>query len=180
MAIGVAFRAFFAALGGGEKAQRIEAALSDQPAQDALPVPKEKEKKTAEPKPKKPARSDAVTLLAALQREARLVDIVKEPLDGYSDSQVGAAARDVLRDTAAVLDRMFALAPIVDEEENAVVETPADFDPARYKLSGNVGGTPPFKGSLVHHGWEATRCELPQWNGSDEAARVIAPVELEL
>jgi len=179
MAIGVAFRAFFAALGGGEKAAAIEAALSGEPAQEALPAPKSGG--TSKPEqPPKPRRSDAVTLLAALQREARLVDIVKEPLDEYSDSQVGAAARDVLRDTAAVLDRMFALTPIVEEEDNTEIETPAGFDPARYRLTGNVGGSPPFKGKLVHHGWEAARCDLPQWSGSDEAARVIAPVELEL
>jgi len=180
MAIGVAFRAFFAALGGGDTAQRIDAALRGGSAQEALPAPEKQEAKKEKPKKAKPTRSDAITLLAALQREARLVDIVKEPLDGYTDSQVGAAARDVLRDTAAVLDRMFGLAPVVDEEDNAQVETPAGFDPARYKLTGNVGGTPPFKGTLVHHGWEATRCDLPQWSGSDAAASVIAPVELEL
>jgi hypothetical protein len=33
-----------------------------------------------------PMRNDAITLLATLQREARLVDIVKEPLTEYSDA----------------------------------------------------------------------------------------------
>ena len=40
-------------------------------------------------------------------REARFVDLVNESLDGYSDAQIGAAARDVLRDSKKVLDRLF-------------------------------------------------------------------------
>ena len=66
-------------------------------------------------KPEPPVRNDAIGLLAALQREARFIDIVKEPLGDYSDAQVGAAARDVLRDCGAVLDRLFKLEPIVDK-----------------------------------------------------------------
>jgi hypothetical protein len=45
-----------------------------------------------------PARSEALNLLAAMQREARFVDFIREPLDGYSDAQIGAAARTVHRD----------------------------------------------------------------------------------
>ena len=35
-------------------------------------------------------RHDALSLLAVLQREARLLDFLKEPVEGYSDAQVGA------------------------------------------------------------------------------------------
>ena len=58
--------------------------------------------------PKPPARSEAITLLAALQREARFVDFIQESLAGYTDAQIGAAARDVHRDCGTVLKRMFA------------------------------------------------------------------------
>ena len=44
----------------------------------------------------------------------------------------------------------------------------------------NVAGEPPYRGQLVHHGWQATRCELPQWSGNDAAAMIVEPVELEL
>ena len=64
-------------------------------------------------KPPKAARSEAITLLATLQREARFVDFIKEPLDGYSDAQIGAAARDVHRDCGKVLDRLFAIQSLV-------------------------------------------------------------------
>ena len=127
-----------------------------------------------------PPRNDAITLVAALQREARFVDIVKEPLGDYPDEKIGAAARDVLRDCGAVLDRFFAIQPLVEDAEGAELETPADFDTARYRLTGNVSGNPPFRGQLVHHGWQATRCELPQWSGSEESTMLVAPVELEI
>ena len=116
-------------------------------------------------------RSDAITLLATLQREARFVDMVKEPLGNYSDAQVGAAARDVLRDCGQVLDRLFGLAPLVEQEEGSQVEVPAGYDAGRYRLTGNVSGDPPFRGQLVHHGWIATRCEVPSWSGSEQAQR---------
>ena len=102
--IGVAFRAFFGALGSGAVAQRIDQALRA----EALPGPEAKPKE--QPKaPAKPTRSEALILLAALQREARFVDFLMEPLDGYSDQQVGAAARDVHRGCSEAVERMFAI-----------------------------------------------------------------------
>ncbi len=129
---------------------------------------------------KPPARSEAITLLAALQRKARFVDFIQESLAGYSDAQIGAAARDVHRDCGAVLKRMFALRPAVADEEGKEVEVPAGFDAGRWRLTGNVTGQPPFHGRLVHPGWEATACELPTWSGSAAASRIVAPAEVEL
>jgi hypothetical protein len=51
--------------------------------------------------------------LAALQREARLVDFVQEPIAAYSDAQIGAAVRDVHRGCAEVIERLFSLKPVV-------------------------------------------------------------------
>ncbi len=130
--------------------------------------------------PSKRVRSDAISLLAALQREARLVDIVKEPLANFSDEQVGAAARDVLTNTGKVLDRIFDLQPLTDQEDGADVETPTNFDAGRYSLTGNVSGKAPYKGKLAHHGWEAKKCQLPDWTGNKTSANVVAPIELEL
>jgi hypothetical protein len=175
----LAIRVFFAALFSAAAAGRIKAALES----SSLPTADQKpqEPKPARPEmPKKPARSEAVTLLAALQREARFVDLTQESLDEYSDEQVGAAARDVLRDCRNVLDRLFKLTPVLTEEEGAEVEVPVGFDTGRFRLTGDVAGQPPFHGSLVHHGWEAAKCEIPQWSGSKQAARVVAPAEVEL
>ena len=105
---------------------------------------------TKPPAAQPPVRSEAMTLLATLQREARFVDFIQEPLAGYSDAQIGAAARDVHRDCGTVLERLFALRPVVPDEEGAEVEVPAGFDAGRYRLTGNVAGEPPFRGRLVH------------------------------
>lgn len=177
--IGVAFRAFFGALGSTETAERINAVLAG----TALP------KIDSEPKPPQaaaqrveaaPARSEAITLLAALQREARLVDLVKQPLAGFSDEEIGAAARNVLSDSAAVLDRFFALRPVVDSEEGATCDVPKSYDPARYKLTGAAEGAGPYSGKLAHQGWQATTVKLPVWTGSKDGALVIAPAEVEV
>ncbi len=178
MRLGTAFRAFFRALTDAGFAKQVATVLAGE-APAALPSPKPT---AAAHKPVKatPARSDALTLLALLQREARLVDMVKEPLGDYSDAQVGAAARDVLRDCGQVLDRLFALAPLVDQQEGSDVEVPAGYDAGRFRLTGNVTGEPPFHGRLTHHGWLATRCEIPVWTGSEQARQVVAPEEVEI
>ena len=139
-------------------------------------------RKNPPPKParKTPVRNDAINLLAALQREARLVDFIKEPIAGYSDAQIGAAVRDVHRDCAALLDRLFSLEAIESAAEGAEIEVAEGFDPARIRLVGNVAGQAPFRGKLCHHGWEAARCELPAWTGSDRSVLVVSPAEVEL
>lgn len=179
----IAIRVFFVVLFHGQIAAQVDEVLKKR----GLPQPMAAaELPRAEARPAKPAspkgavRSEAVTLLATLQREARLVDFVKEPLAGYSDAQIGAVARDVHRDCGAVLQRLFDLRPVVEEEEGAEIEVPSGFDAARFHLTGNVVGEPPFHGRLAHHGWIATACNLPAWTGSKESALIIAPVEVEL
>lgn len=125
-------------------------------------------------------RSDAIALLATLQREARFVDMVSESLDAYSDAQIGAAARDVLRDSGKVLTRVFSLRPVVGAEEGTTVEVPAGYDTGSYRLTGSVSRDPPFPGKLVHAGWQATKCDLPTWTGSQKAALIVAPAEVQL
>lgn len=178
--IWIAIKVFFVALFNGEVARKVDEVLQ----QRGLPAPEVVETlPRPEPQkivPPKPVRSEAVTLLATLQREARFVDFIKEPLGGYSDAQIGAVARDVHRDCGAVLERLFELKPVLEQEEGAEIEVPAGFDANRYRLTGNVTGEPPFHGRLMHHGWTAAKCEVPSWAGSEESALVVAPVEVEL
>jgi hypothetical protein len=175
----LAIRVFFAVLFDAAFAARVKACVESPTGSEV--EPKKGPPITPRPEaPKPPVRSDAITLLATLQREARFIDLVQEPLDQYPDEQVGAAARDVIRDCRAVLDRLFALRPVVLDEEGAKIDVPAGFDQGRFRMTGNVAGEPPFSGSLVHHGWEASKCEVPVWTGSTQAALVVAPVEVEL
>lgn len=178
MRIGLAFRVFFKTLFDAAFASQLTPLLDGE---QIAPAPQQKQQRTVAPPAKKAAaRSDALTLLATLQREARLVDMVKEPLSNYSDAQVGAAARDVLRDCGQVIERLFGLAPLVEQTEGSDVEVPVGYDAGRIRLAGNVSGEPPFQGRLVHHGWQATRCEVPAWKGSESSQLVVAPQEVEL
>ena len=128
----------------------------------------------------KPARSDAVSLLASLQREARLIDFLKEPIEGYSDAQIGAAIRDIHRDCGIVLERQFAIRPIFEQPEGSAVSTGEKSLAGRIKLSGNVIDQSPSSGILVHHGWQASKCDLPVWTGDADTASLIAPAEVEV
>jgi hypothetical protein len=190
--LGLALRVFWRILTGSLPVERVQVWLSEAdrgsaPSRDApssATAPPQAAAPLDRPAPpaasrSQPRRSDALTLLSALQREARFVDLVQESLTQYSDEQIGAAARDVLRDCRAVIDRMFALQPVLSGEENEMVETPAKLVAGRLRVTGNVSGDPPYRGRLVHHGWEATRCDLPSWAGDGESARVVAPAEIE-
>lgn len=130
--------------------------------------------------PPKPARSDAVSLLAALQREGRLIDFLKEPIDSYSDSQVGAAIRDIHRDCGTVLERQFAVRPVLEQNEGSTVSLGAQTGSGRIRLTGRVSEIVPTSGTLVHHGWQASKCEVPLWTGDADTAFVIAPAEVEV
>ena len=119
----------------------------------------------------------ALYLLALLQREGRLIDFCEEELAGFSDAQVGAAARTVHDGCRKAVREAFTLAPVRPEEEGAPVTLPPGFDPDAVRLTGNVSGNPPFSGVLRHHGWKATQVRMPAGRGD---ATVIAPAEVEL
>jgi hypothetical protein len=171
---------FFRVLCDRQLSERLQRLLIGDPADRKPKAPPADAPKPARPKVEPPARSEALTLLATLQREARFVDLAMESLSEYSDAQIGAAARDVLTDCGQVLQRMFAIQPVVDAADDSPQKLPSGFDTARYRLTGNVAGEAPYTGRLVHHGWEATRCELPRWSGPATATRVVAPAEVEV
>ena len=166
--IGTAFRSFFAALGGGDRAARLEQALSGPVASDEPPS-----ESPAKP-PSAPARSEAVTLLAALQREGRLVDFLMEPVEGFSDEQIGAAARELHRGCRATLDRLLPVEPVLslDEGERVVV---GEQPPGAVRMLGPAGEA----GQLVHPGWRVREMKLPQWTGADEEASIVMPAEVQ-
>lgn len=186
MRIGLAFKVFFKALAGGKSADALQAALLEQgDGRRSLPSPESViEKKVDKPAPvvvQAPARSDALTLLSALQREARFIDLVQEPLEQYGDAQVGAAARDVLRDTKKVLDRICGIQPLLNESEGTKIDLPESVSPMRWRLSGSQGSANGARrATIVHPGWKASFCQLPKWTGSDEDALVLTPAEVEL
>ena len=119
----------------------------------------------------------ALHLLSLLQREGRLIDFCEEELAGFSDAQIGAAARTVHDGCRKALRGALTLAPVRSEPEGSSVMLPPGFDPQAVRLSGNVMGSPPFSGVLRHHGWKATEVRMPAASGDPT---VIAPAEVEL
>jgi hypothetical protein len=123
--------------------------------------------------------ASALSLLAILQREGRLVDFLQEDVAGFADAEIGAAARVVHAGCRKALGQYIVLEPAMAAAEGARVTVPAGFDAQRIQLTGNVTGQPPFKGSLKHHGWVAKEVRLPAVAEALDP-RVIAPAEVEL
>jgi hypothetical protein len=153
------------------------------PAGEGKPAPTRPAAPPPEDRPRVSAaqqhRDGALALLALLQREGRLVDFLREPLDAFSDADIGAAARDVHRGCRKVLDQHLSLEPVMPGSEEARVSVPAGFDPAEIRLIGEARGEPPFRGTLRHHGWRVVDARLPALADSVDRT-VIAPAEVEL
>ena len=131
-----------------------------------------------EEKPAKPSGAP-LRLLALLQREGRLLDFLLEDIQSYTDGDVGAAVRDIHRKCQAALKEHLVLEPVVTQPEQAIVDIPSGFDPSAVRLTGNVTGQPPFRGTLQHHGWRVRELKLaPAPEGQDEF--ILMPAEVEL
>lgn len=190
--IGLAFSSFFRLLFGKKLSPAVADYLPPEvarlPAGDAPPPKAAKPEAKPEPKPEPVAkkvdlsaaqRDGALALLALLQRDGRLVDFLREPLDGFADADIGAAARDVHRGCKKVLDQYFTLEPVLPGADDAKVTVPKGFDPAEIRVIGEAKGEPPFAGALRHHGWRAAKAQLPTLaDGVDRA--IVAPAEVEL
>ena len=118
-------------------------------------------------------------LLALLQRDARLIDFAQEDLTGYSDADIGGAARVVHEGCRKVLQEHFTLEPVRPEAEGSRITLASGFDARAVRLTGNVVGSAPFHGSLSHRGWRATDVRLPTLADSHDAT-VLAQAEVEL
>jgi hypothetical protein len=119
-------------------------------------------------------------ILAVLQRDGRLVDFLQEDIDAYSDSQIGAAVRDIHRGCRKSLTEYLTIEPIMNAAEEAQVQVPTDFDPAAIRLLGNVNGKPPFQGVLKHHGWRVRSVHLPLLPVARDDSSVLSPAEVEI
>ncbi len=171
--IPLAFGAFFSTLSDGAYAARVEK-LNLPEAAPVAPTP------APAPVILKEATPDAaLQLLALLQREARLIDFTQENLASHADADIGAAARVVHEGCAKVLREYFRIEPVRAENEGSRIVLQAGFDPAAVRLTGNVVGAAPFKGTLSHRGWRASSVRLPKLNDKHDAS-ILAPAEVEL
>lgn len=142
----------------------------------------EKVQALAQPAPppvKAKPSAEPLWLLAILQREGRLLDFLLEDVSGYSNEDVGAAVRDIHAKSQKAIKEHLVLAAVLNQPEQANVEVPVGFDPSAIRLTGNVTGQPPFRGTLQHHGWRVTEIKIPRpAEGQDQF--IVQPAEVEL
>jgi hypothetical protein len=158
-----------------------------QPAEPAVKVVEkivEVEKLVQAPAPEpvvlKEATPDAaLQLLGLLQQEARFIDFIKEDIASFSDADIGVAARVVHEGCNKAINEHFTLTTVRSEQEGNKITLPEGFDAATVRLTGNIVGTAPFTGILVHKGWQVTGIRLPKLTSGHNAA-IIAPAEVEL
>jgi hypothetical protein len=142
------------------------------------------EKPAAPPRPTPAApavhdHSSGLAVLGLLQREARLIDFLQEDVTSFSDADIGAAARVVHAGARKVLSQYLTLEPILPNAEGDAVTLKTGYDAQRIRLTGNVTGQPPFRGTLRHHGWYASDVRFPTLAATMDP-KVIAPAEVEL
>jgi hypothetical protein len=130
------------------------------------------------PPPPKPS-SEPLLLLTLMQREGRLIDFLMENVDGADNETLGAGVRSIHQACQKVLKEHLDMEPVLKAEEKSVVEVKVGFDPSAIRLTGNVTGSPPFKGTLEHHGWRVTKIKV-QKPPEGQDAFVVQPAEVEL
>ena len=137
-------------------------------------------KETAKPAELKEVTADAaLQLLTLLQQDARFIDFCQEDLTGYSDADIGAAARVVHEGSKKTLNNYFTFEAVRSEEEESRITLAEGFNAAEVRLTGNVVGDAPFTGTLVHKGWKVTDVKLPKLAEGHDTS-IVASAEVEL
>lgn len=155
------------------------------PAPAPKPAPQAPPVAPAAPAPAAPVASPdrvreegALLLLAHLQREGRLLDFLMDKIDGYQDAQIGAVVRQIHAGCKKAIVEHVAIEPVLPGAEESRVTLEKGYDARAVRLVGNVRGSPPFQGTLRHHGWRAKPTK--PFGSADGDPTVIAPAEVEL
>lgn len=151
------------------------------PSRVPAPIPTPAPVPTPAPPAPSPERQHAsgLVLLAALQREGRLVDFLQQDVTAFADEDVAAAARVVHAGCQRLLRQVLDLEPAVPQAEGDATTLASGFDAQRIRLTGNVTGQPPYRGTVRHHGWVAKAVRFPTLaEGLDP--RIVAAAEVEL
>src|ERR1700680_3342158 len=168
---------FFAVLGDREFAAQVRRLRDGAVVAASFTAPQPAA--TTAPAIKETSPESALQLLGLLQRGARFVDFVEEDIAGYSDADIGAAARLVHDGCRATLREHFTIRPVREEAEGSRVTLADGLDAPAIRLTGNVVGKPPFNGNISHRGWRVEEVRLPMFTKTHDAT-VIAQAEVEL
>ncbi len=137
--------------------------------------------KPAQIQTKGSAEAEVVTFLGMLQDKGRFVDFLMEDVADADDAQLGAVARVVHQGCKAVLDEHLKVEPIESAEEGGPVTLTEGYAAQNYRLSGNLSGSAPFSGSLVHKGWKVRSIKLPKViETAKDSLPPLAPAQVEI
>lgn len=125
------------------------------------------------------SKEPAIQLLAILQKEGRLVDFLKEDITRISDAEIGAAVRDIHRNSRAALEKFAVLRPVMTEAEGAAAIIAKGYDPSAIDLVGAVSGAGPWRGTVAHRGWYVEELKLPTVAAGADP-KVLAPAQVEV
>jgi hypothetical protein len=173
----LAWTAFFRTLLDGEFAAGVVRLRAAKPA--LTPQAAEPKKAKNEVILREAGPEAALQLLTLLQREGRFVDFVHEDMSAFSDAQIGGAARVVHDGCKKALAEHLPIEPIRSEAEGASITLEKGFDATRIRVTGNVSGEPPYRGTLAHRGWRVVEVKLPKMSEGHDAT-IVAPAEVEL
>ena len=166
----MAWKCFWRILGQPDFARRVAREM-------AQPAPETPGQPPALPPER--IHASGLLVLSLFQRDGRLIDFLQENVAAFSDAEVGVAARVVHAGCKKALSECFTVEPVLKDAEGATVTLPAGYDAGRIRITGNVAGNPPFRGTLKHHGWFASAVRLPSVSENLDA-RVLMPAEVEL
>ena len=122
---------------------------------------------------------DGVFLLSLFQKQGRLVDFLQQDITTFSNAEIGEAARVVHDGCAKILVDYFTMEAIRTEEEGVLVNVEADYNLSEITLTGNLRGSAPYRGELLHHGWKISDQHPPEQ--LDPKARfIVQPAEIEV
>ena len=102
--------------------------------------------------------------------------------EGHDRGIAASASRVVHQGHAGVIREYLALGPVFAGQEGEGTVVDKATDPHRYRLLGKVGGTPPYRGVVIHRGWKTTKLALPRYSKPVDrsAENVITPMEIEV
>jgi hypothetical protein len=171
----------------GRTKNEAKAQVSQQPVEPTVKIVErivEVEKRVPAPIPepvilKEYSPDAALQVLGLLQKEARFIDFIKEDITAYSDADIGVAARVVHEGCNKAINEHFSLAPVRNEHEGTPITLPIGFDATANRLTGNIVGSAPFSGILVHKGWQVTEVRLPKLT-QNHNPNIVAAAEIEL
>lgn len=129
--------------------------------------------------PEAPYDERVVQVLALLQKKGRLIDFLQEDISAYDDGQIGAAVRNIHKGCREAITEYITIEPVMTDPEGSEIRVQEGFDASVIRLTGNVAGSPPFKGTLRHNGWRVSKTGLPSLPENQNLS-IIEPAEVEM